>query len=182
MNLSNVKGIKQRTAELLKKEEEVMDQICIHVASGGSLINLCETWDVHYGAVINWIRKEDKRNSRYKECENDRVEWTRERILSELRNLGFADLRKIYDEKGALKEIHEWPPEVAAYVKSIEVFEEYEGTGKDRTNVGQVKKVQLWSKEKALELLGKNLELFVERSKIDGNLTLEDLITKSRED
>jgi phage terminase small subunit len=105
--------------------------------------------------------------------------WVKERVLLELKRIGEADIRKIFDEDGNIKPVHEWPNEVAAFVSSIETVEEFEGSGKDREQIGWNKKVKLWNKERALELLGKNIQMFTDKIEHSGKLTLEDLVNAS---
>lgn len=180
--MAKKKDILERTKDLLNDEERTMDTICSHISSGGSLIDLCETWDVRFGDITTWIRKEKSRRTRYDGALNDRTEWVRESVLLELKRIGTSDIRKLYDEDGNIKPVHEWPSDVAHFVSSIEQVEEFEGSGRDREQVGWVKKVKLWNKEKGLELLGKNLSMFVDRLDHSGTITLEDLVNQSRED
>lgn len=171
-----------RLKALKEKPDETMRTICSHVASGGSLIDLCETWAVRYGDMIAWIREDKRRSHMYTDSTNDRTEWAKERFLLELKRIGLSDIRKIFKEDGSILPAHKWPSEVAAYVSSIEVVEEFEGSGKDKEQVGWNKKVKLWNKERALELLGKNLHLFMDKVEHSGKITLEELITASRDE
>jgi phage terminase small subunit len=100
-----------------------------------------------------------------------RVEVKQDEVLRELLRVAKADLRQLFDERGALKPVGEWPDEVAAFVSSIEVEELFEGRGEDREHVGQVRKVKLWPKVQALELLGKHLKLWVDRLEHAGETT-----------
>lgn len=174
------KTIEQRTKELQDDAAQTMLTICRHVASGGSLIELCETWDVRYGDMVTWINGDKGRGDQYNNSMNARNEWAREAVLLELRRIGHADIRKLYDDDGNLKDPSEWPTEVAKFVSSIEVNELFEGSGKDREHVGYIKKVKLWNKEKALELLGKNIKMFTEVHAHSGQITLEDLVQQSK--
>jgi len=173
--------IEQKLEELKNNEEKTMDSICTHVANGGSLIELAKIWGVTYGALSNWLRKEKARATRWVDAQNDRTEWGKEAILLELRRIGMSDIRILFNEDGSIKPVTEWPDEAGAFVSSIEVVEEFEGTGKDRLQTGWNKKIKMWSKEKSLELLGKNLKLFLDRVEHSGNLTLEGLIAQSLE-
>jgi phage terminase small subunit len=80
-----------------------------------------------------------------------------ERILTEVARVGLSDLRKLYNEDGSLKLPHEWSDEAAAAVAGVEVSEIFAGEGKARTLVGHTKKVRVFDKVRALELLSKNL-------------------------
>lgn len=158
----------------LQEAEDTLDTICAHVANGGSLIELCQTWDVSYGHMTNWIRSDKEREDRYIDAKSDRLEWSQERILMELRRIGLANVADIYDDNGNIKDPSLWPEELSAIVQSFETTYDKDGD--------KILKVKFWSKEKALELLGKNLSMFVEQRKVDVTMTLEDLIGGSRED
>jgi len=175
------KSIEERTKEL-QQDPGTMSIIYKHVANGGSLIDLCKTWDVNYCDMSEWVNDDKSRSDKYQAALQARNEWAKEAVLLEFRRIGLADIRKLYDEEGELLPVKEWPDEVASFVANIEVNELFEGSGKDREHVGYVKKVKLWNKEKSLELLGKNMSMFFENHKLSGNLTLEDIINKSRED
>lgn len=152
--------------------EETMNTICSHVASGGSLIDLCDMWHVVYGDMVSWIRADRERSRRYVDAQNDRAEWGKERFLVELKNISFSDVvSKLYDEEGQIKPIKDWPKDVSALVKSIEHDDD-----------GKVKKVHFFSKEKGLEMLGKKLGEFLTKVEHSGKMTLEELITASRGD
>ena len=85
-----------------------------------------------------------------------------ESVLDELARVGFSDMRKVFSPDGGLLPVGEWPEDIARAVSSVEVEELFEGSGKDREQVGWTKKVKLWPKTEALSLLGKNLKLFTD--------------------
>jgi phage terminase small subunit len=80
-----------------------------------------------------------------------------ERALTEIARVAFSDLRKLYNEDGSLKLPSEWDDDEAAAIAGVEVLEEFSGRGEDRTLVGFTKKVRVFDKIKALELLSKHL-------------------------
>ena len=80
-----------------------------------------------------------------------------ERVLTEIARVALSDLRNVYNEDGSLKLPHEWSDEAAAAIAGVEVLEEFVGKGKARTLVGHTKKVRVFDKVRALELLSKNL-------------------------
>jgi phage terminase small subunit len=82
----------------------------------------------------------------------EKAEITIERVLKEIARLAFGDVRKLYDDAGNLKPIHELDDEAAALLAGIETEQIYEGRGKEREHVGTLKKVKLRSKERALEM------------------------------
>jgi hypothetical protein len=52
------------------------------------------------------------------------------------------------------------PPEIRKCIKSIKVFEEFDGVGRDREKIGEVVEVTFWDKVKSNELLGKHLGIW----------------------
>lgn len=164
-----------RTKKLQEDEEESMRTVCINVAQGGSLIDLCKTWDVLYGEMASWIRADKVRNRRYIDSLNDRAEWYVEKIKSELNKIASVDIRGIFNDDGSVKKPAEWPEDISCVIKDFKVMEREGKDGLTRTY-----DVKMWSKEKGLELLGKNLSMYIDRHEHSGSLTLEDIVAGSR--
>lgn len=109
----------------------------------------------------------------------DRVEVSIARVVRELSRLGFADLRKAFDDKGNLLHPSEWDDDFAASVASIEVVtktlpgyadaeldaQPHGGAlaRKRNAKVEYVHKIKFWDKNSALEKLAKHLGMFIER-------------------
>jgi phage terminase small subunit len=102
------------------------------------------------------------------EKRQERLEVKADDVLRELLRIAMADLGKAYDEHGRLRPIHDIPADTRRAMAGVKVFEEFEGRGEDRVQVGEVREVRFWDKNKALELLGKHLKLFVERMEHTG--------------
>ena len=98
---------------------------------------------------------------------------TQEMIMAELAKIGFSDIRKLYNENGGLKNIHEIDDNTAAAISGIETFQEFEGYGEDREYIGDTKKIKLYSKDKALELLGKQIGMFKDKVEINNDKPFE---------
>lgn len=98
----------------------------------------------------------------------NRTQVTADRVITEVARLGFADLRKLFDEHGGLLPVNQWPDDIAAAVASVEVDELFEGFGENRIQVGYTRKVKLWDKAKSLEMLGRHLKLWVDRHEHTG--------------
>lgn len=98
----------------------------------------------------------------------ERTQVTGDRVIHETARLAFADLRKLFDERGALLHVHDWPDDIAAAIASVEVEELFNGVGENRVHVGYTKKVKTWDKPKALEMLGRHLKLWVDRQEHTG--------------
>lgn len=167
-----------RTSEIIN-DPNTIDVIFKHLANGGSLINLCKTWNVRYSDIIFWIHQSDERKKAYHEGLEAQKAWGIERLLQEIRSISFVDIRKIFNEDHSLKPPSEWPDDVAAAIAGIETDELFEGMGKERSRVGETKKIKMFDKLKALEMLGKDLGRFTQKIEHSGKLTLEDLVTGS---
>jgi phage terminase small subunit len=79
-----------------------------------------------------------------------------QRTLQEIARIAYGDHRKLYDDRGNLRLIHELDDDAAALLAGVESFEEYEmqadATGKlARVATGMTRKVKTWSKVKALD-------------------------------
>lgn len=158
------------------KAEETLRLICAHTANGGSVIDLCREWGVQFSSFCEWQRTDDKRHKAYADAVRARDEWAIESILNEIRDIGHADIRELYDQKGALLPISEWP---RASAKAVVGIESKEILDSDGAFIGETKKIKTIDKLKALELLGKKLALFVERHQHSVDETLESIMMKT---
>ena len=153
----------QRTNDKLKDPALIAD-VCAYVSVGNSLIDLCNIWQVTYWVVSNHLYKHHK--DEYEAALCTRGEWVDMRILDEIKSIGLVDIRKAYDDEGNLLEAHQWPDELSRSIAAVEVHEEYQ----KGVFVGRTKRLKMWDKLKALELLGKNRKLFIEESKGNTNV------------
>jgi phage terminase small subunit len=94
-------------------------------------------------------------------------------VVRELIRLLNTNLATMVNEDGTVKSIHELPVDMQRAIASIEV-EEVKGVGAIRT------KVKLWSKEKAIEMLGRHLSIFKDVLKVEGLDEVAALIHKGR--
>lgn len=95
----------------------------------------------------------------------EKCDVSQERVIQELAQLGFSDARQLFSDDGTLLPPNEWPDSVALAVAGVDVFEEYEGTGKDKQFIGYTKKVRLWSKPDSLDKLAKTLGMYLADNK-----------------
>lgn len=98
-----------------------------------------------------------------------RTEITQDRVLKEVARLAFLDIRKAFDEHGNLKPIHEIDDDTAAALAGLDIFEEFEGRGEDRTFIGLTKKMKLNDKTGALTLLMRHLGMLNDKVKLQGD-------------
>lgn len=89
------------------------------------------------------------------------------RVLAEIGRLAFADIRKVFDESGRLLPVHLLPDEVAASVSSIEVVTS-RISGGEPADVEHTAKIKFWDKRGSLELLGRHLKMFTDKTELTG--------------
>lgn len=105
------------------------------------------------------------------------ADWMLKRLVAEAE----ADIADLYDEEGGLKPVHQWPKIWrTGLVAGIEVEEIFEGTGKEREHVGQVKKLKLSDRIKRLDLIGKHVDVqaFKERRQLEADEPLRQLMAQ----
>jgi phage terminase small subunit len=84
------------------------------------------------------------------------------RVLREIARLGFADVRQLYDDTGALKSPHELDDDLAAAVAQVEVVS-YVKEDSDEPLLTRTHKIRLWNKEGSLKLLAQHLKLISDK-------------------
>jgi hypothetical protein len=156
-----------------------LDQLCSHVINGGSPLDLCEKWDIAWDKLWLWVEGNKEYAHKFDKALHAQNEWAIARILKEIRLLSFTDHRQLYDKDKRMKHPTEWSKELGAVVESYEVVEYFEGVGREKEQVGWLKKVKLYDKQKALELYGKYLKMFGDRLEHTGSISLEELVDKS---
>lgn len=100
--------------------------------------------------------------------QNARLQINADDVLRELLLIAKSDLRQAYNSDGSLRKLGEMPEEIARVLSGVEVDELFAGRGDERIPIGETRKVKLWDKVKALELLGKHLKLFTEKHEHTG--------------
>ena len=105
--------------------------------------------------------------------QEDRLRITSDEVMKELANIARFDIADIYDENGSLKNIHDIPKEARMAISAVQADELFEGFGKDRERIGETKRVRLWDKLKALELIGKHFKMFTDKIDLGGKVDTE---------
>jgi phage terminase small subunit len=93
---------------------------------------------------------------------------TLESTLVGIGRVANADPRKLFDENGAPKAIHDLDDDTALAIESVEVVEQYEGSGEDRMFTGYVKKYRFARRSAAQDMLMKHLNGYKEHEKGKG--------------
>lgn len=159
--------------------EEAILEVCDRVAEGTSLIDIAKERGWRYGDLKRGIEACPSGAQHLAEAMKARDEYMVERILDEIRALALSDLAGAYDEDGRLLPFSKIPEKVRRALSSVESDEIWAGRGDERQAIGSTKKVRMYDKLRALELLGKQVQMFVERHEVSGTLTLGALVKAS---
>jgi len=95
-------------------------------------------------------------------------------VLDELHKLANSNVAEMFDDKGVLMHIKQMPEHIQKSIQSFDIEEEHkvDGAGEIVVTTKMIR-VKLWSKDRAIENLGKHLRLFIEKvehSNPDGTL------------
>lgn len=166
---------------------ELMATICAHVAAGGTVQGLCDTWNrkpelgatglVRFGAIWQWIVTNDERRKMWLDTNNMVAQADEARLKELARGIAFSDIRSLLDDQGRVRPISEWPAEASMLVAGLDVAEMFEkGEGNVQELVGILKKVKLADRLKAGEFLAKLSGLLIEKREISGKVGLETIV------
>lgn len=100
---------------------------------------------------------------------SDRTEITQDMVISELAKIAFLDIRQAFDDSGELLNIPDMPEEVARAVGGMDLSKI--GKGQD-SDPEFIKKVKLIDKKGALELLGRHLKMFTDKTEVSGSFNV----------
>lgn len=84
-----------------------------------------------------------------------RNEITLDEIVTDLANMARFDIAELYTEDGNLKPIHDMPIEARRMISSLDIEALYDGFGKEKEQIGHIKKVKLINRLDVLEKLMK---------------------------
>ena len=146
-----------------------------YVANGGSLIDFVKEKNMEYNKVAMWIYDINfpDRQRAYEGSLMARSEYVVQAILKELHGIAMIDMRDAFEKDGTLKPLEDMPENLTRVIASIEVHELYEKEGDDKVLKGYVKKIKMNDKIRSIELLGKNLKLFIDTKVVTGKVIHE---------
>ena len=93
------------------------------------------------------------------------------RILREEGRIGLSNVQDLFDDKGNVKPLSEWPEDAARAVASVEVVTKNLTTGDGKTD--DVFKVRLWPKDRAVEMLMKHHGKLKEQVQHSGGIVVK---------
>jgi phage terminase small subunit len=97
-----------------------------------------------------------------------RTEITADRVLKELARVALLDPRGFFDSDGKLKKVTDLTEDQAAALAGMESLEYFEGSGRDREQVGWTRKIKWWPKVEALRLLMQHMGMLVKKMEVSG--------------
>lgn len=103
-------------------------------------------------------------------------------VLKRLADEAVADIADLYDDDGELLPVKEWPLIWRqGLVQGVDVEELFEGHGKERTQIGVIRKVKLSDRIRRIELIGKHVgvKAFEEQIAMTGLDALADRLARA---
>ena len=112
--------------------------------------------------AFHWMQRDDVQAEIERLCDLREKEAlvSAAEVLSELVRIALADPADAFTKEGALKSIHDMPPHLRKTIAGIKSTELWEGAGKDRHQIGELKEIKFWDKTRGLEMLARHLALF----------------------
>jgi len=156
----------QKLEEYVVADPNLIMTVCDNIVNGSSLTEVAKTWGIRYSDLYKWVVADEERHELYKRALDQKKDYLSSRIIDELKYIGLADLRKVYDEEGNVKPMSQWPDDIAAAVGSIK-----------KTMDGVEIKVN--DKLKALQMMGQEMAMFSTKVEHSGKVSLEALIASS---
>lgn len=105
----------------------------------------------------------------------ERAQVNADYILQSLHDMDQMDVLDILNEDGSIKSISEWPKVWRQAIAGFEVAEMYEGQGKDREQIGLLKKIKWVDKLKVKEMLGKHVKVNAFKEVVETKVTIEEM-------
>lgn len=112
----------------------------------------------------------------------EKIEVTVEWVLEQMKLIASSNASDAFRDDGSLLPLKEMPLGLQLCVASFEMVEYFEGKGEDREQVGWLKKIKFWNKDKNLENLGRTLAMFVDRQQHEMPQSVEEFLRKQNEE
>lgn len=106
---------------------------------------------------------------------------TKEMVIKGLKNIAFADTRKLYKNGSIIRDVTELPKEMALALNGVELEDVFEGEGKERKRIGSKIRYKLPDKNQAFELLGRTVKAFTDKIEITDTTGLAEKVKSARE-
>ena len=107
----------------------------------------------------------------------EEADITAKEVLQAMARLARVDVQSFYDDAGNPKPIQAWTPAQSAQVSRVETVTRETGDGTTETVV----KLGFWSKEKALDMLGKHFGVLTEQINLTVDVDMSRRLRAGRE-
>jgi len=95
----------------------------------------------------------------------ERTEVNQDMVIKELARIAFLDIRQAFDVDGELLAITDMPEDVARAIGGMDLAKIGRGPGSEPEII---KKIKLIDKKGALELLGRHMKMFTDKTEVTG--------------
>ena len=148
------------------------EEVLTHVACGGSLDDMAKSLEIRFSDLYKYITSLPDGDKRYELALKASEARDRDLVVRSLRGIIETTPNDMFNDDGSIKPVSEWPRELIAGFKIEEIYNKGE-------SIGNVKEVKTIDRLRAMEMLGKERGMFVNKTKVDATLTLEQLVTES---
>ncbi len=157
----------------LQSASDMHADVCLHVASGGTVESLAELWDIPGGWIMAFMVDTPAKRLAFESACVARDAWISEALTRQAIALSTSDVRGMLDDDGTVRPRKEWPADLAKCIQSFDVSVDKDGNPSYR--------VKLYDKLKAIELAGRRVGTFQPSVdvKVSGSLDLASIVKES---
>lgn len=153
------------------------DDVITHVASGGSLDDYAKQLDIRFSDLFRYLTSTPELEKKLELANKCAEARDRDLVVRSLRGVIETYPSDMFDDDGQIKPVSEWPKELLTGFEIEEIVGKHgEQAGEI---IGRVKKVKTVDRLRAMEMLGKERGMFVNRTKVDASMTLEQMVANS---
>lgn len=150
-----------------------MPDVIDRLANGEMVLSLCQSLGIKYSELLGYVTADTSRLQMFTAAVKAGEGWLIQRLSQELHNIGLHDIKDALDSAGCVRPIEEIPEALRRTIAGIEVEELYEMQGREKVYIGRVKKIKLIDKTKAIEMLGKKLDMFIDKVHVSGTVQVK---------
>ena len=150
-----------------------MPDVIDRLANGEMVLNLCKDLGIKYSELLGYVTADTLRSQMFTAAVKAGEGWLIQRLSQELHNIGLHDIKDALKPDGTVRDIEDIPEGLRRTIAGIEVEELYEMQGREKVYIGRVKKIKLIDKTKAIEMLGKKLDMFIDKVHVSGTVQVK---------
>jgi hypothetical protein len=135
------------------------------MANGDLLIDVCTRMNVKYSDVMGYIMADTDRKLAWNAAVKDGQSHLVNTLISELKAMRGFNIKDALNSDGTVRRIEDIPEALQKAITSIEVREVFDEEGK---LTGFIKTIKLADKHKSIDMLGKQLNMFIDKIVVSG--------------